>query len=274
MSAASAAAARMAPPPHSPIQARTILHEQRDRYEGTFYVKNRWRWIFRDDCRYRWHRLREALNHFGISPLRQTVLEVGFGSGDLLFQFPSSCTLMGIELSADAVRAIEEDPRLAFFADHWFASVTASGALPRPDRLADILLTSHVLEHAPDDRALLAEALPALRPGGLVITFVPLEPPGFDPKHVRTYSVRKVCELMEGLGLELLHVETNYSINAVPLRWMDHPARHGWPLLKGLEAVRNVMMTLVPYRVSRGLEEVLANLGARPTQVMAIASKP
>lgn len=272
MSAASAAAVQR--PPVRPTRARAILREQRDLYEGAFYVKSRWRWLFRDDCRYRWHRLREAMNHFGLSPLRQKVLEIGFGSGDLLFQFPSSCTLMGIELSADAVQAIEADPRLRLYADHWFAPLTPGGGLPCADRLADILVTSHVLEHVPDDQALLTEALGALRPGGLVITFVPLEPPGFDPKHVRTYTVRSLCELMEGLGLELLHVEANYRMNTPPLRWMDHPARHNWPLFKGLEGLRNVMMTLVPYRASRSLEEVLALVGARPTQVMALACKP
>jgi SAM-dependent methyltransferase len=250
-----------------------VLSQQRNLYQGTFYRRHRWRWMFRDDCRYRWHRLREVLFTLGISSLRKVVYEIGFGSGDLLFQFPSSCTLMGAELSADAVTAIQSDPRLALYRDHWFRALDSDGRIPIPEIKADIVLTSHVLEHVPDDRVFLEQALPALAPDGIVIIFVPLESPGFDPKHVRTYSVRSLCQLVRGLGLEVLHVETNYHICAGPFRWMDHPARHDWPCLQSLEGIRNVMMTVVPYRAARGLEEVLALVGVLPTQIMLVAGR-
>jgi len=251
--------------------ALDILGSQRRLYEGDFYRRGRWRWTFRDDCRYRWHRLREYLVHAGFSLQEQAVLEIGFGSGDLLFLFSTSCKLMGIELSGAAVEAIRRDPRLEHHTDHWFDQVREDGALPSPPERADILITSHVLEHAPDDHALLAQALPAVRPGGIVVTFVPLEVPGFDPKHVRVYTPDRLRRLMERLGLQVLHLEENYRICSGPFRWMDRPARHGWPALRWLEGIRNAMLTVIPYETTRAVEGLLQMWGVAGSQVMCVA---
>ncbi len=102
-----------------PRETRILLQQKRQ-YEGSFYRKTRWRWVFRDDCRYRWNRLLEFLGQVGFGLHQKTVYDIGFGTGDLLYLFPTSCRLMGVELSADAVEAIEQDPRLAAYADHWF----------------------------------------------------------------------------------------------------------------------------------------------------------
>lgn len=48
--------------------------------------------------------------------------------------------------------------------------------LPVPDGAFDGLITSHVLEHLPDDRAALAELARVVRPGGWAIVMVPYDP--------------------------------------------------------------------------------------------------
>ena len=250
-----------------------ILSRQKELYEGDFYRRGRWRWTFRDDCRYRWHRLREYLTGAGFPLERQRVLELGFGSGDLLFLFSTSCSLMGIELSASAVDAIKQDPRLAHYNKTWFRSMEEDGTMPQPPAQADILINSHMLEHVPDDRETLRAVLPAVAPGGLLVTFVPLEPPGFDPKHVRTYSPHSLRRLMEDLDLEVLHLEENYRICSGPMRWMEHPARHDWPLLKSIEGIRNLLLTSIPYSTTRAIEELLLQWGVAASQAMVVARK-
>lgn len=257
---------------HTDPQAADILDDQRRLYDGGFYRHRRWRWSFRDDCRYRYHRLKELLPQLGFSLHQRRVLEVGFGSGDLLLMFPTSCKLMGVELSAAAVDAVRSDPRLRLHQDHWFTTVDPDGALPRPPEPADIIVTSHVLEHVPDDRALLGELLPHLSEDGLLVTFVPLERPGFDPKHVRTYNMASVARLMADLDLQVLHHEANYQICWGPMRWMDHAARHGWPGGTGLEALRNVLLTAIPHETTRAVENLLVQLGAPATQAMVVAT--
>jgi len=55
--------------------------------------------------------------------------------------------------------------------------------LPLPDRAFGRLITSHVLEHVPDDRAAMAELARVLAPGAQAIVMVP-----FDPMRPTTYE--------------------------------------------------------------------------------------
>jgi SAM-dependent methyltransferase len=252
---------------------RDILAQQKELYEGEFYRTNRWRWVYRDDCRYRKNRLLEVIAQLGFSCHDARILELGFGTGDLLLQFPTGCTLMGVELSRAAVDAMIADPRLLQYRGHWFQPLLDDGSLPTPPRRADLVLASHVLEHVPDDRRVLDQLAGVTRKGGLVAVFVPIEAEGYDPKHVRTYTVNSLAQRMQKAGLRVVHAEANYHIRSGPLKWLDHPARHSWPFLKSLEGIRDVALTLVPYPTTRGIEELLQFAGVGGTQAMVIGKR-
>ncbi|RJO65073.1 MAG: class I SAM-dependent methyltransferase [Myxococcales bacterium] len=252
---------------------KTVLEAQRKIYSGGFYLSKRWRWIFRDDCRYRRRRLAEVLDEIGYDPRERRVFDVGFGTGDLLFTFPESCTLMGVELSPEAVEAMLGEPRVKRYAGRWFEVVPENGETPLPPRPVDAVITSHVLEHVPDDRAFLDRLASALKPGGLMINFVPVETAGFDPKHIRTYTSESLADLMASAGLELVHAESNYHICCGPLKWLDHPARHNWSALSWLEGLRHVILSPIPYRVTRLVERMLAAMGVAPNQALVIGRK-
>jgi SAM-dependent methyltransferase len=49
-------------------------------------------------------------------------------------------------------------------------------ALPLPDSSVDGLISSHVLEHLPDDRAAMRELARVVRPGGWALVMVPFDP--------------------------------------------------------------------------------------------------
>ena len=250
-----------------------VLKQQKRMYEGGFYSSNRWRWAFRDDCWYRRRRLFEVLAQLGFAAERKRIFELGFGTGDLLFQFPTSCKLMGVELSREAVEAVDADPRMAHYASRWFRTVNSDGSIPAPDEPVDLVLASHVLEHVPDDREVVRQLVPMLERDGLLVVFVPIEEPGFDPKHVRTYTVASLRSMLRGEGLRIVHAEAHYQICSGPFRWLDHPARHEWPLLKGLEGLRNLAMTAMPYHAVRGLEELLQQTGVKGKQAMVVARR-
>ncbi len=252
---------------------RDIFLQQKDLYEGEFYQTNRWRWVFRDDCRYRKNRLLEVLGQLGFSCDDARIFELGFGAGDLLFQFPTACTLMGVELSEAAVQAISADPRLDRYHGEWFRPLAPDGSVPAPPRRADLVLASHVLEHVPDDKRTVGQLVSVTRKGGLVAIFVPIETEGYDPKHVRTYTVGALTELMAGEGLKIIHAEDNYHIRSGPMKLLDHPARHDWPVFKSVEGLRDLALTLLPYAATRGVEELLQHAGISGTQAMVIGKR-
>ncbi len=89
------------------------------------------------------------------------LLDVGCGGGLLAPHVPAGYRHVGVDLSASA---------LAVAAEHGVEPIRAdAAALPFADATFDVVVAGEVLEHVPDFRAVVAEALRVLRPGG---TFV------------------------------------------------------------------------------------------------------
>jgi SAM-dependent methyltransferase len=75
-------------------------------------------------------------------------------------------------------RALRDNPEYET-ADLHQASVTHQvniTHLPLPDAIYDVLIANHVLEHVDDDRTAMRELLRVLRPGGIALLTVPINP--------------------------------------------------------------------------------------------------
>jgi hypothetical protein len=68
--------------------------------------------FLRYDGRYRIWLMEELFRRFDIPFERQRVFELGFGTGSLLLRFDTTSCSHGCEISAGAVQALREDPRV------------------------------------------------------------------------------------------------------------------------------------------------------------------
>ncbi|HET8728169.1 MAG TPA: methyltransferase domain-containing protein [Alphaproteobacteria bacterium] len=128
------------------------------------------------------------------------------------------------------------------------------------DASFDVVLTSHVLEHIPNDRAAIAEMARVLRPGGLAIVMVPFDPKcavspeGADiaspaermarfghPYHYRFYG-RDLVDRLSAAGFAVEHMSSkrlltphqrrrfrinrNHLFRCTRLPEFDTPSRH------------------------------------------------
>jgi SAM-dependent methyltransferase len=111
--------------------------------------------------------LAQVLRRDGIAADRaRSVLDVGCGVGGWLGPLAPFGTVTGLEL---------DEPSVAFCREHGLRRtlVAASDHLPVPAASQDLLCLWDVLEHTPDDRAVLAEMRRCLRPGGHLAISVP-----------------------------------------------------------------------------------------------------
>jgi len=94
------------------------------------------------------------------------VLDIGCGVGGFLTSLARFGRVTGLEL---------DEPAIAFCRERGFPRtlVAASDRLPVPQASQDLLCLWDVLEHTPDDRAVLTEMLRCLRPGGHLVLSVP-----------------------------------------------------------------------------------------------------
>jgi 2-polyprenyl-3-methyl-5-hydroxy-6-metoxy-1,4-benzoquinol methylase len=141
-------------------------------------------------------------------------LDVGCGEGSLLDlvteESQGAREITGFEISAArAERAQARGHRVV---------VSEDGRVPLADGFADVVASTHVVEHVPDDVAYVKELARLTRPGGVVYLETPIKLRGawyfrhnpeagwvLDPTHVREYrSPAEVHALLQQAGLEFV----------------------------------------------------------------------
>jgi len=102
-------------------------------------------------------------------PDRSVILEVGCGGGKMLRTIAKhrpSAVLLGCDINLPGRTDLGFE----------FRQLPRDGAhLPYPDHSVDAVLLFDVLEHVRDPRSLVAEIARVVRPGGLLIAYVPVE---------------------------------------------------------------------------------------------------
>ncbi|KQO99438.1 class I SAM-dependent methyltransferase [Leifsonia sp. Leaf264] len=146
-----------------------------------------WKRVLNVQAPYRWNLRRLDLGF---------VLDIGCGIGRNLQHLGSG---VGVDHNADSISVVRERGFPGFTPEEFHASEFAVAGR------FDSLLLSHVLEHmdAATGRALLAEYLPYLRPGGRVCVITPQER-GYasDATHELFVDFAGIEEVFADLGLE------------------------------------------------------------------------
>jgi len=247
---------------------------QKEIYDNAYAGKQRIRKILRFDIRYRSRRVQEVLSDLGIEVAGKRVLDVGFGRGDLLASFPPSCHVTGAEISSSAVASAKAFGQFDAYASADFIVLDEDDAESLPKGPFDIILSAHTLEHVPDDGETLEVIKSRLAPGGHLVVFVPVEEPGYNPDHVREYSVSSLASLITSKGLEVRFSEGSMHINGHIWKFITIPSRRRWPILGPLvNTLRLSVLTLIPYSGVRWLDRLLDRLGVGPRQALAIAHR-
>ena len=133
------------------------------------------------------------------------VLDIGCGVASTLTAFHPDYACVGFDLSADAIEfARAQHPE---FELHVGSSSDAAKSVGS----ADVVLLNDVIEHVPDDRAMLAEVVDAMRPGALLVITVPADMRLWSPHdermgHYRRYDEAMLARAVEGMALERVMV--------------------------------------------------------------------
>lgn len=140
---------------------------------------------------------------------RRHVLDIGCGSSRMILDLPHA---VGLDIRQNKLRWLS-----------WRRSrlVRAScERLPFADASFDGVIHSEVIEHLPDDPAILAECRRVLRPGGVLILGTPdygrplwpvlewlhshVMPGGYAHEHITHFTRRTLAERLTSLGFEVL----------------------------------------------------------------------
>jgi SAM-dependent methyltransferase len=155
----------------------------------------------------------------------ERVLDVGCGEGAFCAELAAAgARPVGVEIAQEAVaRARRRHPDLRF------ELMAPHGPLPFDDGEFDAVWASEVIEHVADTARWLSELRRVLRSGGPLLITTPYNgrlktallalarfESQFDPlgQHLRFYTRRSLCDLLEGFGFEDVRIS---SAGGLPL---------------------------------------------------------
>jgi SAM-dependent methyltransferase len=166
---------------------------------------------------------------FQARPLRpeDVLLDCGAGTGRFAADLSGSCRVLVLDDHEQALRMLRE----RFRPDQIFA--LAGDRVPLPDAVLDFVTALDVLEHTPDDAAVVREFHRLLRPGGVVAVTVPASMVLWSEwdvalHHHRRYTRPQLRALFPAAAWELDYV--NYTnVPVYPVVWLIRKLRRWFP---------------------------------------------
>ncbi len=258
----------------SNVQSAATASYQRRRYRHVYRVARRFMEWARYDRRYRTRLTEELFRKHAIPFERQRVFELGFGSGELLLRFDTTSSIHGCDISESAVTTMQKDPRARDYQNPTFVHSSSSGDAVFPADEYDIVIASHVIEHVPDDLAMLRSMAAHTRLGGYALFFMPLEPPRHNPDHARSYTAAGFCELLTRAGFCAVDVRENFRYASHFVQSVNWPSRARLPVIGPLvEVAKTLALAVPPTGFVRWVEEPLERLHIAPYQLMVLARR-
>jgi SAM-dependent methyltransferase len=182
-------------------------------------------------------------------PKREDVLlDCGAGTGLFAEEMASACRVMVLDDHEEALRML----RTRFRPDQILS--LAGDRVPLPDQSLDYVTALDVLEHTPDDAAVVRGFHRLLRPGGLAVVTVPASMALWSDwdvvlHHFRRYSRAQLRSLFPEGDWEIVHA--NYTnVPVYPAVWLVRRWRKWFPA-KGDQRAEDRMPTLWLNRLLR-----------------------
>jgi ubiquinone/menaquinone biosynthesis C-methylase UbiE len=199
--------------------------------------------------------VRGWLRRLGPPRPQDLLLDCGAGTGRFAKEMEADCRVMVLDDHEEALRLL----RTRFRADQIIS--LAGDRVPLPDGSLDFVTALDVLEHTPDDGAVVAGFQRLLKPGGVALVTVPASMALWSDwdvvlHHYRRYSRPQLRALFPAEQWEILHV--NYTnVVVYPAVWAVRKWRKVFPGKAG--AVRSEDQQPAP-----GLNRLLRWLFVRP----------
>jgi SAM-dependent methyltransferase len=147
-----------------------------------------------------------------------TLLDCGAGTGLFAKEMEARCRVLVLDNHEESLRIL----RTRFRADQILS--LAGDSVPLPDRSLDFITALDVLEHVPDDAAVVRGFARLLKPGGVAVITVPASMALWSEwdvglHHFRRYNRPQLTALFAGPAWEIVHV--NYTnVVVYPLVWL------------------------------------------------------
>lgn len=241
------------------------------------FWSSRWRryWTYSNQTKLR--RFRKLMKNYGLKKREnQFIVDVGFGLGAMLFIFPKSTKIAGLELSETAVTQAAAAADDKGYCAHDFRVYRPDMEYPESWRgKCDLAISSHVLEHIADPLPTLKAMVQLLKLNGHVCLVVPVnESPGDDFNHFHYFSEASFTNLVKSAGLEVVFCQSCDRTMRLFLPLSRYRQRNpGSAWAHGVSIFVNAVLAPMPSWVLDALDTGLGIIGVKNTQCFILAKR-
>lgn len=248
------------------------LRQNIDLYD-TYYQKPDWWFRFRYDTQIKRKTCLYLLRRVGQTLRNQKVLEIGFGSGAVLFSFDPSCEIYGLEISHSAIERANRKAGQLGYRSHRFDLVDGN-SLPYEDDCFDIVVASHVVEHVENDTELLCEIHRTLKNDGIALILIPINEKYDDPNHLHRYTSDEFLRIARaGFLTPVFKLENELLYHFVEKFYFEEYNKR-WKLMGPLiAALFNFPTSVMPFRIYQTIDRLMMMLGRKPRQLACVLTK-
>jgi 2-polyprenyl-3-methyl-5-hydroxy-6-metoxy-1,4-benzoquinol methylase len=162
--------------------------------------------------------VRHWLTRVGRPGPGQTLLDCGAGTGLFAQEMQAQCRVLVLDNHEESLRMLR-----ARFRPEQILSL-AGDAVPLPDRSLDFVTALDVLEHVPDDAAVVRGFARLLKPGGVAVITVPADMALWSDwdvglHHYRRYDRAGLRRLFANEAWEIVHVN-HTNVVVYPVVWL------------------------------------------------------
>ena len=247
----------------------------RNTLEYSSHWRSRWRRRHNYSSQTKVKRFQWLLARSGLIRLEKgAVIDQGFGMGLMLFCFPTSWRIAGLELDAQGVAETAREAQQRGYTNVDLRKYAPGSAYPAEwDGSFDVAISSHVLEHMQNPKAGLAALCRLLKPNGTACLVVPInEKPGDDLNHFSHFSEASFLELLGQCNLEpisTMSCDRLWHLLA-PLGYRQQ--RKPGPLIRLVSMAANLATAFLPMGCLRLIDAVLWKAGCPNRQFLFFAA--
>jgi 2-polyprenyl-3-methyl-5-hydroxy-6-metoxy-1,4-benzoquinol methylase len=204
---------------------------------------------------------KELVADKGVASEKVRILDYGAGWGSFLLKWPTSlASCWCYDISCESVKQCLSAGRLLR------RNITQWSGMSQQ---FDLVCCSHVLEHVPDDLALLHHLRGLTRYGGVVLLNVPINEVLADPKHIRSYTRESLRSVIEAAGLVVVLEKDGDRLSTFLAKRQvagspSAVSRMAWRTLR-------LLLALMPYGLLSQLDRLLSCYA--PSQLIVGARK-
>ncbi len=200
------------------------------------------------------------------------VMDIGFGTGEMLKIFDKDCEIYGIDISKYSKSIFLKNSKKFKKLNVTIKDLNTSSKLSKRNNFFDIVILSHVLEHLHKYKIVLKESYKILKRGGIAIILIPINENKKDSSHLFCLNKNNLTKYLKEVGFDVITSIENFSLIKLPPVIYQEKSLVNTFKSNISKSLNNIMIKL-GYNTLKQADNIFHSIGFKPNQAIIVVRK-